>query len=99
MIPGATCQCGKKVVPFRKFCPACGRAMEKADFENIGSVLTHTTLHAVPEGFEAPVRLAMIELEGGANLLCSVKEDTEVSIGDDVNVKREGELYFCEHAH
>jgi len=97
MIPGARCQCGKNIVPFRKLCPACGKAMEEVEFENTGTVLTHTTLHAAPEGFEAPIGIAMVGLEGGAKLLCSVKCDIELSIGDHVEVKREGERYFCEH--
>jgi len=96
MIPGARCQCGKNIVPFRKLCPACGKAMEEMEFENAGTVLTHTTLHAAPEGFEAPIRIAMVELEGGAKLLCSIKHDKELTIGEEVVVKREGERYFCE---
>ena len=71
--------------------------MKEAEFENTGTVLTHTTLHAPPEGFEAPIRIAMVELEGGANILCSVKHDDELSIGDGVVVKKEGERYFCEY--
>jgi uncharacterized OB-fold protein len=71
--------------------------MEKADFENTGTVLTHTTLYAAPEGFEAPIRLAMVELKEGAHLVCAVKGDMEMGIGDEVRVKREGELYLCEH--
>ena len=97
MIEGGKCQCGKKIVPFRKLCPACGRAMNKVEFEDVGSILTYTTLHAAPEGFEAPIRLAMVELTGGANLICSVKDDTDMGIGDEVIVKRDGELYVCEH--
>jgi uncharacterized OB-fold protein len=96
MIRGARCRCGRDIVPFRKFCPSCGKTMEEVDFEDIGVVLTHTTLHAVPEGFEAPIRLAMIRLEGGANVICMVKDDDEMNIGKKVHVRMDGERYFCE---
>jgi uncharacterized OB-fold protein len=71
--------------------------MKKAEFEDSGFVLTYTTLHAPPEGFEAPIRLAMVELKEGAHLLCSMKGDRNVVIGEEVSVRREGELYVCEH--
>lgn len=97
MIEGGKCQCGKNIVPFRRYCPSCGSAMNKADFEENGSILTYTTLYAAPEGFETPIRLAMVELKEGAHLVCSVKGDRDIVIGDDVNVKRDGEMYVCEH--
>ncbi len=96
MIEGAECQCGKKVVPFRKLCPVCGRTMSNVEFRDEGSVLTYTTLHATPEGFESPIRLAMVELKEGAHLICGVKDGKDFKIGDDVNVKKDGELYFCQ---
>jgi uncharacterized OB-fold protein len=71
--------------------------MKNAEFENLGSILTYTTLHAPPEGFEGPIRIAMVELKEGAHLVCSVKGHRDMSIGDDVTVQSEGELYFCEH--
>ena len=97
MIEGGRCKCGKNIVPFRKLCPSCGNAMNKVEFENVGSILTYTTLHSPPEGFEGPIRLAMVELKEGVHLVCSVKGDRDVKIGDGVIVKRDGELYFCEH--
>ena len=97
MIEGGKCQCGKKIVPFRNLCPACGRDMDKMEFESLGSILTYTTLHAPPEGFEGPIRIAMVELKEGAHLVCSVKGGREMNIGDEVIVKRDGEHYFCEH--
>lgn len=96
MIEGSECECGKKVVPFRDTCPKCGRNMSKAGFEEQGTVLTHTTLHAVPEGFEAPINLAMIELAGGVNLICGYEGKEDLKIGDKVKIKKIGELHICE---
>lgn len=71
--------------------------MNKANFKDNGSILTYTTLHTPPEGFEGPIRLAMVELKEGAHLVCSVKGHREMNIGDEVIVKRDGGHYFCEH--
>ncbi len=97
MIEGGKCQCGKNIVPFRKLCPSCGSAMNKVEFENVGSILTYTTLHAPPEGFEGPIRLAMVELKEGAHLVCSVQGHRDMNIRDEVTVKSDGENFFCEH--
>ena len=95
MIEGATCQCGKRVVPYRMICPSCGRGMDKTEYENYGTVLTYTTLYAPPEGFECPIGLAMVKLADGANLLCQIEGDIEMKIGEKVTVKRKGELFLC----
>lgn len=95
MIRGARCQCGKNIVPFRRLCPSCGNQMEEADYEDSGVVLTHTILHTAPEGFEAPIRLAMVRLGGGANVLCTMEEEKALSIDDEVLVNVDGERYIC----
>jgi uncharacterized OB-fold protein len=96
MIEGSECECGKKVVPSRNLCPKCGKNMIKTEFEEKGSVLTHTTLYAVPEGFEAPIKLAMIEIENGADLICSYEGKEDLNIGAKVKIKKKGKLYICE---
>ncbi len=95
MIQGAECECGKKLVPYREICPKCGGKMDRAGFEEKGVVLTHTTLYAVPEGYEPPIKLAMIQLEGGANLICGYEGEEELSIGKKVRIESRGELDFC----
>lgn len=96
MIEGAECECGKKLVPFRKLCPKCGKEMAKAQFEGKGIVITHTTLYTVPEGFEGPIKLVMVGIEGGANLICGYEGETNLNIGDNVKIRRKGELHICE---
>ena len=96
MIEGSECECGKKVVPSRNVCPKCGRNMIKTEFEGKGIVLTHTTLYAVPEGFQAPIKLAMIEIEDGTNLICGYEGKEDLDIGDKVKIKKKGNLNVCE---
>ncbi len=96
MIEGSECECGKKVIPSRKICPMCGKSMIKKEFKEKGTVLTHTTLYAVPEGFEAPIKLAMIEIENEANLICSYEGKEDLKIGDKVKIKKKGNINICE---
>ena len=96
MIKGAECKCQKKVVPYRNICPRCGKSMAMAEFEEKGTVLSQTTLHAVPEGFEGPIKLAMIQVQGGANLICRYEGERDLRIGEKVSIKSMDELYYCE---
>ncbi len=96
MIKGAECGCQKKLVPYRKVCPRCGKDMVKAEFAKSGEVLTYTTLYAVPEGFEGPIKLAMVKLEGGANLICGYEGEQDLNIEEKVKIKKKGEFFFCE---
>lgn len=98
MIEGAECVCGKKVASKRKTCPECKKPMKVAEFSDSGKILTHTTLHAPPEGFEGPIRLCMVELEGGAHLLCGYEGEEDLDVGVQVKVKKRNDLYFCERA-
>lgn len=96
MIEGSGCECGKKIVPFRKICPVCGKKMKKLNFEEKGTIVTHTTLYAVPEGFVGPLKLVMVKLDGNAHLICGFKGKGDLSIGDNVKIIKKGELHFCE---
>lgn len=96
MIKGSKCDCGKSVVPQRKLCPVCGKDMQEYEFENKGTVLTYTTLHAPPSGFEGPIRLALVELDDQTKLMCGIKGELELQIGNAVSIIQEGDLFFCE---
>jgi uncharacterized OB-fold protein len=95
MIEGSECVCGKKVVSKRNTCPECKRPMKDAKFENIGKILTHTTLYAPPLGFEGPIRLCMVELSEGAHLLCGYEGEKDPVIGDLVLINKVDDLYIC----
>lgn len=67
-------QCGKAVVPPRSICPYCGpsaKPIELINLPNQGVVLSYTIHHMPPDGFEAPLLLALVKLEDDAVVLCT----------------------------
>ena len=93
--------CEKVIVPPRKTCPYCGdktSEMAHIALESHGSVLSYTVLEMPPDGFDAPLILALVELEQGAVVLC-LGEDVDIDsigIGSYVDVRRvtDGRLSF-----
>ncbi len=67
--------------------------MDPIELDNHGTVVSHTTLHMPPEGFEPPLTMALVELEYGAVALCLAKDPSElrVNIGDRVNLSLDSE--------
>jgi len=83
--------CGHVVVPPRTVCPFCGPAAKEmipTDLEPSGEIVTYTVLEMPPEGFEAPVVLGLVGLEGGASVLCMgySKDKDSIQIGTKVEV-------------
>jgi len=60
--------CDKVTFPPRYACPACGGIDFKDETLGIGKMLSWTTIHASPEGFEAPYTVALIKYENGVVL-------------------------------
>ncbi len=96
MVEASICSCGQLTTPPRRSCLKCGRIMKAIELENKGKILTYTTLHAVPEGFQAPLDIVMVELDKGAKLLCRYRGDPKPEMGMDVNLKKERDQYYCE---
>ncbi|MFX1482860.1 MAG: Zn-ribbon domain-containing OB-fold protein [Promethearchaeota archaeon] len=73
--------------------------MEHLRVLNRGTVQSHTTLQMPPEGFPAPLSMALVELESGAMILCLARSPSEssVSIGDEVEVTLDSEDRFLYH--
>ena len=88
------CNCGKIVIFGRKKCPNCGKTMSSIKIENDALVLTYTTLYTVSEGFNAPIFLALVELEQGAKLLCECKNENDLEIGRKGKIVFENEKYY-----
>lgn len=88
------CICGKIVVSNRKICPNCGKQMTSIELGNDAEVLTHTTLYTVPEGFNSPIFLVLVEFEYGVNLLCECKSENDLKIGKKGKVVKEKNKYF-----
>ena len=102
-IPSSKCRsCQRVIVPPRETCPYCGLsagAMEKLSLPPQGTVLSFTALHMPPDGFQAPLSMALVELEHGAVALCLAIDQTRatVSIGDSVSIEldTEGRFRYC----
>ena len=67
-------RCGRMVVPGARYCPDHPVKMEPATVPGVGEIVSFTTLHSPPEGFKAPLHIALIELDGGARLFCHGQE-------------------------
>ncbi|MGY5873122.1 MAG: zinc ribbon domain-containing protein [Candidatus Thorarchaeota archaeon] len=90
-------ECSKVVVPPRDICPYCrsGKSTPRIiNLRNEGIVLTFTELHIPPEGFESPLKLALVELEHNAVVLCLQEDeiDSDISIGNQVTLTYDDEL-------
>ena len=70
--------------------------MEKLGLSPQGTVLSFTTLHMPPDGFQAPLYMALVELEHGALILCLAADYAKaaVSIGDSVSIELDAESRF-----
>ena len=100
-ISGSICgTCSRVIVPPRDTCPYCGKKaglMEQIKLASRGTVQSYTTLQKPPNGFKAPLSMALVKLEYGALILCLASEQTEehVSIGDEVEIEIDSEGRFC----
>lgn len=79
-LEGSKCKkCGKTFYPPKPSCPYCGyRETEVVELPKKGRVISWTIEHTVPEGYriEAPLVVALIELENGVKIL-SVLTDVD----------------------
>jgi uncharacterized OB-fold protein len=94
LMQGSTCTCGKKVALNRKICPNCGNLMIPIELGDNAVVLTHTTLYTVPEGFNSPIFLVLVELEQGTKLLCESKNEKDLEIGKKGKIVFKNEKYY-----
>jgi hypothetical protein len=90
-------RCGRLVVPPTALCPDHPVPMEAAFLPGVGEVVSFTTLHSPPEGFKAPLQIALVELEGGARLFCHGDETRDVRIGSRVSVEAVDSVFYFSH--
>ena len=90
----STCTCGKTYALNRELCPSCGKSMTSIELGNEAVILTYTTVYTVPEGFNAPIFLVLVELEQGAKLLCECKNENDLEIGRKGKIVVEHEKYY-----
>jgi uncharacterized OB-fold protein len=87
MLKGMKCtKCNIFYFPPRSDCPEClGEDMEWVDSNGVGTLLTYTTIHAAPTGFEelAPYTIGLIDLEEGGRVLACIEgiAEEEIEIG------------------
>ena len=89
-------ECDKVIVPPRDLCPYCrhkSTGTNIIELGNEGKVLSFTELHKPPEGFDPPLKMALVELEYGAAVLCLGAEDCDstVEIGNLVTLSYDDE--------
>lgn len=77
--------CGEVLAPPRLRCPECRVEMRVAEVPGEGVVLTHTTVHVVPEGFTAPIMVGLVKLDAGGQVLA--RSDLELETGMRVDVE------------
>lgn len=77
-LEGARCRkCNRIFYPPKPSCPYCGfRETERVDLPKRGRVVSWSIENIVPEGYrvEAPVILALIELENGVKVLSTLTD-------------------------
>jgi uncharacterized OB-fold protein len=66
---------------------------------NKGQILSFTIAHMPPEGFDAPLVMALVELEQGAVILClgHKEEESVLVIGGLVEITLDSEQRFHFH--
>jgi len=67
---GTKCEkCGELYFPPRVLCKKCGEKTVKFKFSGRGEIISYTTVHSPPAGFQKPYSLAIIRLEEGPIVL------------------------------
>jgi uncharacterized OB-fold protein len=62
-----------------------------------GTLLTFTILNSIPESFDEPLILGMVEILDGTKLICNGRcEMQELEIGQAVKIYRENDRYIFE---
>src|SRR5260370_9092970 len=71
--------------------------MAPVSLTGLGEIVTFTTLHSPPEGFRSPLHIALVELEGGARLVCHGEATRGIRIGSRVAIEAVDRVYYFAH--
>jgi uncharacterized OB-fold protein len=97
-LPGSRCpRCKRVVAPPTRLCPDHAVPMEAVAVPATGEVVSFTTLHSPPEGFKAPLHIALVELDGGARLFCHGEGTHGFRIGTRVSIEEVNSVYYFSH--
>ncbi len=87
----AVCEsCGEVLAPPRLRCPECRKDMRTLEASGLGSVVTHTAIHVVPEGFEPPIMVGLVKLDAGGQVLARGDFPLETGMRVDVEELEDG---------
>ncbi len=70
--------CGALSYPVHSVCHSCGGADFKDTNLGQGALLTYTVLHVPPPGVDPPLRIGIVEFEGGVRALGQLTEEMDV---------------------
>lgn len=90
-------QCGATVAPPARFCPRHPVEMTPVSLPGLGEIATFTTLYSPPAGFRSPLHIAIVELEGGARLVCHGAATRGIRVGSRVSVEAVDRVYYFAH--
>ncbi len=82
--------CGEVLAPPRLRCPECRKEMKVFEASGLGSVVTHTTVHVVPEGFDPPIMVGLVKLDAGGQVLARADFPLEMGMRVDVEELEDG---------
>jgi len=90
-------RCGEAVTPPATYCPRHPVRMVPTRLSGVGQIASFTTLHSAPEGFRSPLHIALVELEGGARLVCHGAETRGLKVGSTVAIEAIDDVYYFSH--
>ena len=83
---GSKCSCGKVSVPPVQYCGLCDTKPDLIDIDPSGTVLSYTRLHVTASGFDAPLGIALVELDDGTKFMCNAGVERDLDIGEKIKL-------------
>jgi uncharacterized OB-fold protein len=80
-LEASKCSCPSISVPPVKFCYRCNSRPEIVNISSKGTVLSFTLLHVTASGSDSPLGIALVELAGGAVIMCNTVNERILNIG------------------
>jgi len=94
-VKGKKCKCGYATLSKKPRCPRCGKVSADAEWKDEGKVLSAAKLRKIPQGFNVPMMLTVVEVDGkGPKVTCWCEDD--LAVGDDVVIVDMGGAFICE---
>jgi hypothetical protein len=85
------------VAPAARVCPRHPVEMTPEELPEHGTILSYTTLTSAPQGFKAPLHIAVVEIPGGAHIFCHGKEARELKVGRHSAIEQQDGVFYFAH--